>query len=433
MRLIDQRLLGRLAQLSWFISNGEVAATRSLGFLLEHQPLRDATLGFLSKETGVDLSGVQRFVAEAVGVDFIRPDIEGLDVGGKPLLVLEAKFGALIPQSQVSGYLADQGRRLARDGQPTPGLLVLLVPESREAEARLKAETAVRDYPVGVRTLVLTWRRLLEEWEHAANALDADAGAGLASDVEQLKAMCHTLGGMVVAPLPAPDDAPWRSRYDDFVQVVTQVTASLAPSNPIGDETGGYTRRSEFGSTSGSGSAQQRGQMAIGLLSLAFSSRPLWRLAVIMRTQASRACQLTFHPFLFWYPLGVQSRPPELTDKVPSTFPSSLTSKSRSMPVTGMFWVERRTSCSGMATLRRSCGPSMVQQTGAGGRSVRTASQRADEQHGGVVRRPRWSAIPGGPLDPRETGGIGAGQSRRIGYRIRCGVRGWCASSAGGR
>jgi len=248
MRLVDQRLLGRLAQLSWFISNGEVAATRSLGFLLEHQPLRDATLRFLAMKTGVDVSGVQRFVAEAVGVDFIRPDIEGLDVGGKPLLVLEAKFGAVMPQSQVSGYIADQGRRLSRDRQPTQGLLVLLVPDSRQAEARLKAEIAVRDHPVEVRTLVVTWRRLLEVWEHAAIALDEDEGAGLASDVEQLKAMCHTLGGMVIPPLPAPDDAPWRSRQDDFVQVVTQVTSSLAPSNPIGDETGGYKRRRYFDS-----------------------------------------------------------------------------------------------------------------------------------------------------------------------------------------
>lgn len=157
MRVIDQRLLGRLSQMSWFTANGEVAATRCLGFMLEHRILREATTDWLSTLAGVDLSEVQRFVVEAVNSDGNRPDVEGLDVAGRPLLVVEAKFGALMTQAQVSGYLADQSRRLSPGAR---GALVLLTPDAREAEARLKLEMALHDQPKTpdrVVTLATTW------------------------------------------------------------------------------------------------------------------------------------------------------------------------------------------------------------------------------------------------------------------------------------
>jgi hypothetical protein len=86
--------LGRLADLGWFVRHGEVAATHALAVLLEEQQLRDAVLRHLQQITDTDLSAVVSFQAELVHEDLGRPDLEGHDVRGRPLLVVEAKFGA---------------------------------------------------------------------------------------------------------------------------------------------------------------------------------------------------------------------------------------------------------------------------------------------------------------------------------------------------
>ncbi len=121
-------------------------------------------------------------------------------------------------------------------------------------------------HPGGVATLALTWGRWLGVWEAAAAAATGADAARLGSDVEQLRAMCHTLGGMVV---PAFGDAAprrgraWRSRLNDYAQVVDQVTASLAPSgNPIGNDKGpgGLTHRR----TSSPATATTRASSSLG-------------------------------------------------------------------------------------------------------------------------------------------------------------------------
>ena len=112
MRASDQRLLGRLAELSWFTSNGEVAATRALVHMLGQRAFRKATLDYLTRRSGVDVTAVVRFLGEQVNTDGNRPDIDGLAQADAPLVVIEAKFAAAMPQEQVSGYFLNQRHRL---------------------------------------------------------------------------------------------------------------------------------------------------------------------------------------------------------------------------------------------------------------------------------------------------------------------------------
>jgi hypothetical protein len=252
----DQRLLGRLAQLAWFTANGEPTATRALGFLLEHRVLRDATLAYLTAVTGVDLDAIQRFASETVNVDGGRTDLEGLDIGGKPLLLLEAKFGAHLSQGQVNGYLSDQIRRL--DG--LPGVLVLLVPESRTVEARGKADIACGESSSSIRPVTLSWGQLVDIWKRASSD-----DAGLAGDVEQFAAMCHTLGGMVIAPLAAAaGGGNWRTRFNDLAQIIDATTRTFDQRAPIGDEPL-YSRRRYFPSGYSNFEGEPKGAASIGI------------------------------------------------------------------------------------------------------------------------------------------------------------------------
>ena len=126
-------LLGRIAEFGWFMQQGEPAATQALAMLLEDEPLREAFVRDLEDRTGTDLNAVSYFVPEAVHEDGARPDLEGLDDEGQPLIVVEAKFWAALEQGQVRSYLADQASRL---GASVQGVFVLLVPTSRVEEAQ---------------------------------------------------------------------------------------------------------------------------------------------------------------------------------------------------------------------------------------------------------------------------------------------------------
>jgi hypothetical protein len=121
-------LLGRIAEFGWFMQQGEPAATQALAMLLEDEPLREAFLRALEDRTGANLNAVSYFVPEAVHEDGARPDLEGLDDEGQPLIVVEAKFWAALEQGQVRSYLADQVSRL---GAGVQGVFVLVVPTSR--------------------------------------------------------------------------------------------------------------------------------------------------------------------------------------------------------------------------------------------------------------------------------------------------------------
>jgi hypothetical protein len=119
-----------MAGLGWFAHNGEPATTQALAMLLEDAVLRDAIVTHLSHVTGTDLPHARTFEAEAVQEDQSQPDLRGIDCRGRPVVVVEAKFFALLRPGQVGSYLVAQARRLGTDAS---GALLLLVPEAEVA------------------------------------------------------------------------------------------------------------------------------------------------------------------------------------------------------------------------------------------------------------------------------------------------------------
>jgi hypothetical protein len=250
-----QRLLGRLAELSWFTVSGEVAATRSLAMLLEEPVLRTATADLIHACTGVDVSSVRAYFAESVHADLRRPDLEGLDITDWPIVVVEAKFSAVLTVEQIRSYLDDQAARLAGPGDTSPpneGVMVVLVPAARKQEAAYKVHLVKEERtnaglgPYPVETTVLSWDQWLDAWDDAVADLPATPDS-VAADLVQLRAMCMSLGGLVVAPLgPAATGAEWRAREDALRFLTDQVTRNLAgPGDllPIGDGTTFLARR----------------------------------------------------------------------------------------------------------------------------------------------------------------------------------------------
>jgi hypothetical protein len=216
-------LLGRLAGLGWFSRHGEVAATQSLAILLEDPELRAPLLSYLGERAQTDPGPVESFQAES-GVDGGRSDLEGQDVGGRPLLVVEAKFGATLSDGQVRTYLTDQEKRL--DGGAR-GTLVLLVPSYRvpEAEAILRSIEEAAEDQGSVSTVVVTWEEWLGAWDVAAQELPGSLQDAVLSDLGQLRALCKTMEGVDVPPLvEVATGGDWGDREDDLHRLVREVT-----------------------------------------------------------------------------------------------------------------------------------------------------------------------------------------------------------------
>lgn len=93
-------LLGRLA--GYFT---EVITTDALRLLLDDPPSRVAFLDLVGDAVGVDLSMVRSFERERGIEGGWRLDLEGLDAGGRPRLIVEAKIGHLITLDQMRTYV----------------------------------------------------------------------------------------------------------------------------------------------------------------------------------------------------------------------------------------------------------------------------------------------------------------------------------------
>lgn len=248
------RLLGRLAEQSWFVQKGEVATTRGLSIILEEEAARAALGEFIRQRTGVDVSATQVYLPESVHDDGRRPDLEGLDIADRPRVVVEAKFGAALAPAQILSYLNDQSRRLGpRDGLPAveQGVFILLVPLARRQEARYKLDEAFRQrhsqiqraYPIA--SEVVTWDEWLSMWESSLASSEPSVDS-IVADLAQLRSLCDALGGLVIAPFrESVTGASWREKEADLKVLTNEVTKRLTIGKvmPIGDEACFLARR----------------------------------------------------------------------------------------------------------------------------------------------------------------------------------------------
>lgn len=229
-------LLGRLAALGWFTRHGEVAATRSVAWLLSEPALREVLVRHLGELTGTDLSGVVAFGAEVADEKFGRPDLVGWDGRDLPLVVIEAKFGARLDPGQLLAYLTNQVGSLGG----IRGALVVLVPSYRRPEAeRVLSDLSTTDdepssFTPAVATAVLTWDALLDAWDNAAEQIPGDDGDAVVSDVRQLRALCETMAALDIAPLGmiAGGGPGWENRESDLKRLVDEATAEFRDTSP---------------------------------------------------------------------------------------------------------------------------------------------------------------------------------------------------------
>lgn len=219
-------LLGHLAELGWFMRQGEVAATHALNFLLRNDVLAQALLDEMERRAGVDLAAVSHFVTERSDAEAGRPDLEGIDDQGRPLLLVEAKFGAPLTSGQLAGYLGHQERLL---GEGCPAVLMALVPRSRapEAERVLGQVVAARNAAGQTRTaisgIVVTWDDWLDLWDAALHP-ELPESRALSGDLLQLRALCEAQQALAIGPL---GDAAWREREGDLRRICDAVTRRI--------------------------------------------------------------------------------------------------------------------------------------------------------------------------------------------------------------
>lgn len=188
-------LLGRLA--GWF---NELIATDALRLLLDHPGSMQAFLDYVGRAADIDLSMVRTFERER-GIGEGRVDLEGLDTDGRPRLLIEAKLSHLIPADQMSRYLAYQ--QVALDGEP--GVLMLLVPTSRVAEAGAVMDTVLTaSAGAQIRPVVLSWDQCLEAIAEQLPAAESGA-VSPGADVAQLRAVCRAFSSWVLPPTAVAD------------------------------------------------------------------------------------------------------------------------------------------------------------------------------------------------------------------------------------
>ncbi len=193
--------------------------------LLDDDVLRQAFVSYAEELTDAVLPGIQVFEAERSHEGFGRPDIEGVDAQRQVVMIVEGKFWAPLEVKQVHNYLAHL-RQTPKTQHPA-GFLVLL-PESRESEARrIVATASITDAGANERPVaagVMTWEGLLARLDHAAAGLEQYPNS-ISADLVQFRGLCSTLSGVVIPPVDP--NAPWRTRQADLEHLVDLLTRGL--------------------------------------------------------------------------------------------------------------------------------------------------------------------------------------------------------------
>ena len=221
-------LLGKLAP-RWF---NEVTATDALRVLLDEGTLREAFLGFVGALASTDLTAVRSFERERVIADG-RIDLEGVDVQGRPRLVIEAKFAHGMSVEQMLKYRSHQRGEL-NIGEAVPGVLLLLVPASRLEPARAIMKV-LRDTDAASGPDAAPISAVAASWEDCLGALEATAAdprsgpVSLAADVAQLQALCASLASWIAPLTEVPEDETW-----EYLRVISEQVRQRAPPRAQG-------------------------------------------------------------------------------------------------------------------------------------------------------------------------------------------------------
>ena len=219
-------LLGRLY--SHIRGSQEDVATLSLQYIVSQSPALTAAFSRLLTSSLSCAEADLHFICQASGEDRERPDIAGLDLTGKELLLCEAKFYAGLTDNQPNRYLD----RLADEN----GLgLVFLCPAARRINlwSQLlplcgnRSVEPLSDFCVsvgGIRMSILTWSEVIETIRTTASAYAAHT----LSDIDQLDGFCRQMDTEAFIPFTSEDFGPIVARREDrYYQVIDAVIDAL--------------------------------------------------------------------------------------------------------------------------------------------------------------------------------------------------------------
>ena len=238
------RLLGHLAQFGSLWKQGELLCTQGLAYLLRDTEGERAFTDFISSATKHTLSPGLSWQAECRQEDRGRPDLEGRNAEGQPVVKIEAKLGAPVGHRQLESYVS----ALCAGGRG--GTLLVVVPQFRREEitghvnAHFEVAGAgpwrIMREAVEIPCAVVTWEDLLE-------ALLAVDSVSFGDDLGQLRAMYRVFNGDVVEPITSIEEVlAWRDREASWEILVERVTRALtAPGDrmlPFGADGSGAQR-----------------------------------------------------------------------------------------------------------------------------------------------------------------------------------------------
>lgn len=219
------RLLGHLAQFASLSQQGELLCTQGLAYLLRDTGGERAFRAFITSATGQPVSAGLSWHAESRQEDRGRPDLEGRNEDGQPVVKIEAKLWAPFGQGQLDSYVS----ALCVGGQG--GTFLILVPRSRlqDITDHVSAHFAVPG--------AAPWRLPREAaeiacavfaWEDLMDALSEVDSERFQNDLGQFRAMYRVFNDDEVEP-PTSDEEilAWHEREAWWDILVDRVTRAL--------------------------------------------------------------------------------------------------------------------------------------------------------------------------------------------------------------
>ena len=192
-----------------FISEYENVANSSVAYLLNEYPAAQVALTNIINVKKAPTHYITELSTTANG----RPDVSGLGEDGGKIVIIEGKFWANLTPNQPNNYL----KELAEGGK-----LLFLAPDRRlgslsiEISKRLKGKSN---------------KIVLSSWNNFINLIENENNKNhdhhLASDLTQMKELCHKMDTEGMPPLSMSDLDPMNGR------IVSQFSDVIDECNPI--------------------------------------------------------------------------------------------------------------------------------------------------------------------------------------------------------
>jgi hypothetical protein len=191
----------------------EDVATEGLAFILDRSAAgRSALVTFLGENSPRPLAPIVHFRSQVVGDDEVRPDLEGHDAVGQPVVIIENKFWAGLTPMQPVAYL----RRLP----PEAGVLCIVAPAARlqllwpevldrvrvagflVGDARVDSQQCVAHINQTLGLVMASWALILERIARALEAADEPA---ILADLRQIQGLAARMDADAFMPLTVED------------------------------------------------------------------------------------------------------------------------------------------------------------------------------------------------------------------------------------